>query len=98
MTDNNTDKAFEDSESDAPSLPHANGYNIVRAQPNNALARTNEQQTEDAQEDENEAIIGDDVKKTEGDAQSGGENADNDDSSDEGKFDGHLTEANTDHV
>lgn len=98
MTDTNIDKAFEDSESDAPSLPQANGYNIVQAHPNDDIARINEQHTEDAQEDDNEVIIGEDVKKTEGDGQSEEENADDDNSSDEGEFDGHSAEPNTNHM
>lgn len=98
MTDTNVDKAFEDSESDAPSLPQANGYNIVQTQPNDGIARANEQQTEDAQEDDIEAIIGEDVKKPDGDGQSEEENADDDNSSDEGKSDGHSAELNTNHM
>lgn len=98
MTDTNIDKVFEDSERDAPSLPQANGYNIVQAQPNDDIARTNEQQTEDAQEDDIEAIIGEDVKKPEEDGQSEEENEDDDNSSDEGKLDGYSAESNTNHM
>lgn len=98
MTDTNIDKAFEDSVGDTPSLPQANGYNIVQAQPNDDMARTNEQQTEETQEDDTEAIIGEDVEKPEGDGHSEEENADDDNGSDEGKFDGHSAESNTNHM